>query len=57
MTFYYDVLPKGTYDFYFRTRSSFSGSYAHPGARAELMYDLKVFGRSAGTRVSIVEKP
>ncbi|MBN2354429.1 MAG: hypothetical protein JXD23_17795 [Spirochaetales bacterium] len=57
VTFYYDTLPKGTYDFYFRTRASFSGSYTHPGARAELMYDLKVYGRSAGTRIEIVEGP
>jgi uncharacterized protein YfaS (alpha-2-macroglobulin family) len=56
VTFYYDTLPKGTYDFYFRTRSSFTGSYAHPPARAELMYNLKVFGRSAGTRIVIQPK-
>jgi uncharacterized protein YfaS (alpha-2-macroglobulin family) len=57
VTFYYDTLPKGTYDFYFRTRASFTGSFAHPPARAELMYDLKVYGRSSGVRVNIGAKP
>jgi uncharacterized protein YfaS (alpha-2-macroglobulin family) len=53
VTFYYDTLPKGSYDFYFRLRASFEGSYTHPPARAELMYDARVQGRSDGTRIRI----
>jgi uncharacterized protein YfaS (alpha-2-macroglobulin family) len=55
VTFYYDSLPEGTYDFYFRLKASFKGSFAHPPARAELMYDSAVRGRSDGTRIVIRE--
>jgi alpha-2-macroglobulin len=51
--FYYDSLPKGTYNFYFRTRASFTGSFSQPPARAELMYALDVRGRSNGTEIRI----
>lgn len=53
VTFYYDTLPKGTYDFYFRLKSTFEGSFAHPAANAELMYKQTVSGHSDGTRVVI----
>lgn len=53
VTFYYDELPKGTYDFYFRTRASVRGRFQQPAARAEMMYDLAVTGNSAGAIVDI----
>ncbi|HXO29199.1 MAG TPA: hypothetical protein VOA80_17750, partial [Thermoanaerobaculia bacterium] len=53
VTFYYDTLPKGTYDFYFRTRATTEGSFQQPAARAEAMYDGTVHGNSAGARVEI----
>ena len=53
VTFYYDELPRGTYDFYFRLRSSVEGSFSHPPAKAELMYQLGVSGNSDGTRIKI----
>ncbi|MCP4157604.1 MAG: hypothetical protein GY757_58375 [bacterium] len=53
VTFYFDQLPKGTYDFYFRLRSSVAGSFSHPSAKAELMYQLAVRGNSDGTRIKI----
>ncbi len=55
VTFYYDTLPKGTYDFYFRLKTTFEGSFVHPAAKAELMYKQSVYGNSDGTR--IVVKP
>jgi uncharacterized protein YfaS (alpha-2-macroglobulin family) len=57
VTFYYDSLPKGTYNFYFRERASFIGSFAQPPARAELMYDLGVRGKSNGTEIRITGEP
>jgi hypothetical protein len=54
VVFYYDALAKGTYQFYFRVRASFVGSFAQPPARAELMYALGVRGRSNGTEIRIV---
>ena len=51
--FYYDTLPKGTYDFYFRLRASIAGSFVHPPAKAEMMYRETVRGRSDGTRIII----
>ena len=43
VAFYYDSLPAGTYDFYFRTRASTSGSFIQPPAKAEMMYDSAVW--------------
>jgi alpha-2-macroglobulin len=51
--YYFEKLPKGTWDLYFRTRASFEGSYVQPAARAELMYDAAVLGNSAGARIAV----
>ena len=51
--FYYDTLPKGTYDFYFRLRTSIAGNFVHPPAKAEMMYKETVRGRSDGTRIVV----
>jgi uncharacterized protein YfaS (alpha-2-macroglobulin family) len=56
VTFYYDSLPAGTYDFYFRARVNFEGTYSVPPALAQSMYDLKVQGSSDGAPV-IAEAP
>ena len=53
VTFYYDTLPKGTYDFYFRLRASIQGGFVHPPAKAEMMYKETVRGHSDGTRIAI----
>jgi uncharacterized protein YfaS (alpha-2-macroglobulin family) len=53
VTFYFDTLPKGTYDFYFRLRTGIQGSFIHPPAKAELMYQLAIRGNSDGMRVNI----
>ena len=57
VTFYYDTLPKGTYDFYFRLRASIEGRFVHPPAKAEMMYKETVCGRSDGTRIIIKPRP
>ncbi|MHB8835207.1 MAG: alpha-2-macroglobulin family protein, partial [Candidatus Methylomirabilia bacterium] len=51
--FYYDSLPKGTYEFAFRTRATVPGNFVQPPATAELMYDGAVRGNGAGARVEI----
>lgn len=56
VTFYYDTLPKGTYDFYFRTRATTAGRFIQPPAQAEMMYDGAVRGNSAGARVIVTRK-
>ncbi|HPS76650.1 MAG TPA: alpha-2-macroglobulin family protein, partial [Thermoanaerobaculaceae bacterium] len=53
VAFYYDWLPKGTYDFYFRTRATVAGEYIQPPARAEMMYDAATWGQGAGARVVV----
>ncbi|MCB9763088.1 MAG: alpha-2-macroglobulin [Alphaproteobacteria bacterium] len=55
VSFYYDSLPKGTYDFYFRTRATTPGRFSQPAAQAQMMYDLAVRGNSAGARVEVVK--
>lgn len=59
VTFYFDELPRGSYDFYFRTRATIEGSFVQPAARAEAMYDESLHGGSAGARVEVrrVEGP
>jgi uncharacterized protein YfaS (alpha-2-macroglobulin family) len=57
VAFYYDTLPAGTYDFAFRTRATVAGRFVQPPARAEMMYDGAVWGRSHGTRIVVEAKP
>jgi uncharacterized protein YfaS (alpha-2-macroglobulin family) len=56
VAFFYDTLPKGTFDFYFRTRAQTEGSYVQPAARAEMMYDGAVEGTSPGARITVERK-
>jgi uncharacterized protein YfaS (alpha-2-macroglobulin family) len=51
--FYYNVLPAGTYDFYFRTRATVNGTFIQPAAKAEMMYDGAVFGISNGVKIVV----
>ncbi len=53
VVYYYDSLPVGSYDFYFRVRASFEGRYTAPPARAELMYDGETWGTSDGCGVDV----
>lgn len=55
--FYFDELPPGTFDLYFRVRADFEGSYIQPPASAEAMYQPEVRGSSDGTRVKITAQP
>ena len=55
VVFYYDSLPKGIYNFYFRVKASFEGNFSNPPARAELMYDTRYWGTSDGTFIEIKE--
>ena len=54
VAFYFNELPKGTYDFYFRTRAQVQGDFIQPPAKAEMMYDGSRVGTSAGATVSVV---
>jgi hypothetical protein len=54
--FFYDTLPAGTYDFYFRTRATVAGRFIQPAAFAELMYDGAVRGTSPGAGVEVHPK-
>ena len=53
VTFYFDSLPKGTYDFYFRLKASIEGRFTHPAAKAEMMYKLNVCGNSDGLKIIV----
>ncbi|HXU29177.1 MAG TPA: hypothetical protein VN851_01255, partial [Thermoanaerobaculia bacterium] len=53
VTYFFDTLPKGTFDFYFRTRATTEGTFLQPAARAEMMYDGSVTGTSPGARVEV----
>lgn len=51
--FYFEQLPKGTYDFYFRQRATTAGSFVQPAAHAEQMYHPATRGNSPGLRVTV----
>lgn len=55
VTYYYDNLPKGTYDFYFRLRATTSGDFFLPPAYAEKMYQMSYRGMSNAGTVKIYE--
>ena len=54
VAYFYDTLPKGTYQFAFRTKAHIAGSFIQPAAYAEMMYDGSVNGNSSGAMISIV---
>ena len=56
VAYYYNTLPAGTYDFYFRTRAYTEGSFIQPPAKAEMMYDGTVRGSSNGARIVVEGK-
>lgn len=55
--FYFDTLPKGMFDFYFRARAQFVGASQLPPARAESMYDGSVVGTGVGAWVRVAPAP
>jgi hypothetical protein len=57
VAFYYNTLPKGTYDFYFRVRATVPGRFVQPPATAEMMYDAAVRGNGNGAMVEIAARP
>src|SRR5204862_6871293 len=56
VAYFYDALPKGTFDLYFRTRATTAGSFVQPAAHGEAMYDAAVHGNSPGARI-VVKRP
>ncbi|MEZ4322900.1 MAG: alpha-2-macroglobulin family protein [Myxococcota bacterium] len=53
VTYYFEALPKGTYDFYFRTRATTRGRFVQPPAIGELLYDESITGASPGAWVVV----
>ena len=51
--YYYDQLPKGTYDFYIRLKATIAGTFTQPAAITEMMYRQSVYGVSAGSSIEI----
>ena len=55
VTWYFEELPKGTFDFAFRVRATTAGSFVQPAAVAELVYDPAVWGGSPGAEIVVRE--
>jgi uncharacterized protein YfaS (alpha-2-macroglobulin family) len=55
-TWYFEQMQPGTYDFYFRLKATTEGEFTHPAAYAEMMYNAKVNGSSAGVKVVVKGK-
>jgi uncharacterized protein YfaS (alpha-2-macroglobulin family) len=49
----YDSLPKGDYRFAFRMRALIPGSFTQPPGEVETMYQVGIYGASAGRRIVI----
>jgi len=56
VVYYFDFLPAGTYNFYFRLRATIEGNFTHPPAKAEMMYELSVNGNSPGAEIVIKQE-
>jgi hypothetical protein len=56
VSYFYDDLPKGTYDFYFRTQAAAPGRFIQPAPRAVMMYDDSISGSGAGAVVTVAAK-
>ena len=54
--FYFDTLDRGKHEVSFLFRTTTPGVYPTPPARAELMYQPEVFGRTGGTTYRIIDK-
>ena len=50
VAYYYDTLPAGTFDFYFRDRAQIPGRFVQPPAVAQMMYDETVRGQGQRER-------
>ena len=55
VSYFYDDLPAGTYDFYFRTKAAVPGRFIQPAPVAVMMYDDAVNGSGAGAVVQIAK--
>ncbi len=53
VSWFFDFLPKGTYSLRFRAKAITPGRFTQPPARAEMMYDRAIRGRSDGTYVRV----
>jgi len=53
VVYFFERMEAGTYDFYFRSQAITEGEFSQPPARAEMMYQMNVFGASAGGMVSV----
>jgi uncharacterized protein YfaS (alpha-2-macroglobulin family) len=56
VSYFYDDLPKGTYDFYFRTQAAVPGRFIQPAPQAVMMYGDSVSGGGAGAVVTVAAK-
>ncbi|HUH83076.1 MAG TPA: alpha-2-macroglobulin family protein [Stellaceae bacterium] len=54
--YFYETLPKGTFDFAFRSRATVPGRFIQPAASAEMMYQEAVRGNGNGAEVVIERK-
>ena len=53
VNYYFNFLPKGTYNFYFRLKATSEGLFSEPPSLAEMMYKQTVRGTSYGLKVKI----
>jgi uncharacterized protein YfaS (alpha-2-macroglobulin family) len=56
VVYFFERMEQGTYDFYFRTQALTEGEFSHPPAKAEMMYQMSVYGASAGAKAVVSEK-
>jgi uncharacterized protein YfaS (alpha-2-macroglobulin family) len=53
VVYFFEKMEQGTYNFYFRTQAITEGEFTQPPAKAEMMYQMSVYGASAGTKIVV----
>jgi uncharacterized protein YfaS (alpha-2-macroglobulin family) len=56
LSWYFDRMAPGTYDFHYRLRATVEGEFSHPSARAEMMYEMSTFGASPGAKIVVKDR-
>jgi len=56
VVYFFEKMEQGTYDFYFRTQAITEGEFTQPPAKAEMMYQMSVYGSSAGSKIVVKER-
>ncbi len=53
ISYFFDFMSKGSYDFYFRSKATIVGTFTQPAAKVEMMYQPSIKANSYASRITI----